>query len=532
MPNFLSYLRHLAAVLALSFSCSALMAAPETEAALPGLSFEPCARSVSSGWSRRAECASTVVPLDYQQPEAEQIELSIVRLKSRRSQPERDPMLMLAGGPGQAASEAFLFADHRYPKLIENRDIYLIDQRGTGDSTAMRCEAMKDADLSVQRDWHELQRLTDECLQQLPADPRFFTTSVAIRDFEYLRKQLGIDQWNLLGVSYGTRVAQHYLRQYPNAIRSVVLDSVLPPDMNFGPDIALESEKALQNLFLRCEADKHCAEHFPDLSTRTRALLQKLKNEPVLQLQLEDLNTGLNQHRDFSHEQLVGMIRLSLYSDESMALLPLLLYQASNGNVAPLARTAWSYQDSLGEAINLGMHNAVVCSEDYPFYRQQDIDIPDLERSYMGPMLHRALVKMCERWPQGPVDDDFKQLVSSDKPVLLISGELDPITPPAYAERAKEKLTNARHVVLPGQGHSASIIACAPDLVAEFVNRASAEALPIGCVIELQASAFFLNFNGPFVSGVEGRAGDKGQARTETSELEGASGRAAVELNL
>ena len=458
------------------------------------INFEPCSLAAESGWARRAQCAWLSVPFDPKQPAVGEFELSIIRIATKGKLPASDPVLMFAGGPGQAASDAFLFADYQYKELHRTRDIYLIDQRGTGRSAALSCAVQNQPEALIDQAAYLQQ--AKNCLQQLPYDARFFTTSLAINDFELVRKALNISQWNLLGVSYGTRVAQHYLRRHPEAIRTLTLDSTTYPELNLGPDIALQSQRALDHLLRRCAADEFCRRQFPELSVHTQQLLTRLKKAPHL-VHFEDLNLGQQVTMNFSYEHLLTVIRLSLYQDETMALLPLWLEQAYGGNFSALARIATELIASMGKSMSLGMHNTVMCSEEIAFIDLDSVDMSSQQNSYFGKEFLQTLLAQCEFWPRGEVDADYKKILISDKPTLLMSGELDPITPPAYAEKAAEHLSNSRHVIFPGQGHYVSTIGCGPRLLAKFVESASFNDLPISCVDELQAADFFVNVNGP-----------------------------------
>ena len=462
------------------------------------LSFETCTRSIAAAsMSRRVECGTFSVPLDYSDANGVNIELFVVRLPSSNARPKLDPLLMISGGPGQASSESFLFADKQFQSIHRSRDIYLLDQRGTGRSSPLVCSAFSGQNLNIQADIGNSLALAQRCLQELSLPPEFFTTSVAVQDIEQLRVRLGIQYWNIYGVSYGTRVAQHYLRRYPESTRSLILDSVLYPELNLGPEIAVLSQAALDSLIHRCEQDSDCDKAYPELREGLETLISSLDEEPV-DIEYENFVSGKLQAAQFGLEQLMVVLRMSLYSDEQAALLPSMLAEAYlNKNFAPLARSADVIQGQLFGMINLAMHSTVVCAEDYPFYAIDEEQKQKLSESYMGTALIDTMTELCEVWPQGPVDDDFKISLVSDKPVLLISGSEDPITPASYAEKAKEGLDNASHIVLRGQGHAVAAIGCMPTLMSQFLEQGSSQGLDASCINRIQPAAFFLDFNGP-----------------------------------
>lgn len=456
--------------------------------------FFRCAVDVQSlGIRRSVDCATVEVPLDYAQPEGDKLSLFIVRLPARTRTPNEDPLLMIAGGPGQSASESHLFIDKQFRRVHQFRDMYLIDQRGTGQSSPLRCPSLEQDDWQVEFDAELTRKLALSCLSEFKHDPRFFTTSVAIKDLEYVRKRLGVAQWNVYGTSYGTRVAQHYLRRYPEAVRAVVLDSVVPPEINLGPNIALDSQRALDRLLKRCADEDACAQSFPELEKHVLHLMKKLRKQSIT-VHYEDIQAGKIIQEPFSMAHLAIVIRFSLYQDEQFALLPLLLYEAAHKeNFAPLARLAKQYIAFFKMGMNYGMHNSVVCSED--FQPEQTLTGQAMANNYLGHQIIDAITEICRVWPKGLVDKDFKQALVSNKPVLLLSGSEDPVTPPANADIAAKQLTNARHIVLPGQGHSVSSLGCARDIVSQFIDDPEAE-LRTACRDRLKPAPFFIDFHG------------------------------------
>jgi pimeloyl-ACP methyl ester carboxylesterase len=338
---------------------------------------------------------------------------------------------------------------------------------------------------------------TRRCLDTLQADPRFYTTSIAVTDLERVRVALGYPQLNLYGVSYGTRVAQHYLRRYPDAVRTMVLDGVLPPDHALGPDVALNSERALAALFARCAAQPACHERFPSPAAQFNRLAARLKTAP-LSLDLPDSRTGRTVTMPLGYGHLAATVRLLNYAPETAALVPLLLDEAdTHANWTPLALHAQHIEQELGKALSVAMHNSVVCTEDVPYYRGLDAVWPELERSYLGTDQVRMLQSICELWPRGVADADLRTPLATDTPVLLLSGEFDPITPPEYATRATAGLTSHHLVVAPGQGHGVAGRGCIPELIGDFVRSGTVEGLATDCVGRMAPQPFFIDLMGP-----------------------------------
>ncbi len=467
----------------------------------PGdLEFTEC--TIGSGASALvAQCATLSVPLDAAKfgigtDQAPQIELSIARIPARRQSSRQDAFTMIAGGPGQSAIESFPAVSFAFRHIMRNHDVILIDQRGTGESEKLVCEEAPDSmGLDAEVDEEEISKLARECRESLEHDPRWFTTSMAAHDLENVRQQLGVSQWNMYGISYGTRAALHYLRRYPESIRTLTLDAVVPPDIALGPDIARLSQRALDLIFQRCRDNQGCAEAFGDLSEPTMELLESLEAQPRT-ISFEDVASGKLSTMEFTRDHLAVTIRLMSYSAQTAAILPSMLHDAiENDNFAPLARQSKLQTKSLGNSLATGMHHAIVCTEDAPFVDSSG-NAEDAN-TYLGKGAVKSLLASCEHWPPGEMDADFKDPVVSGAPTLILSGEADPITPPDYGESLVEHLKNARHIVNPHQGHMQAPFGCMPVLLAKFVESADATALDASCLERLRAPPFFVDANGP-----------------------------------
>jgi pimeloyl-ACP methyl ester carboxylesterase len=480
-----------------------LLAALTTAAALAqpaasssGIALGDCRIRAGVGYpSIKARCGTFQRPEDPSNPDSPLLSLRVAIVPALSLEPAPDPLVPIAGGPGQSTIQFYAGYARAFEKIRRKRDILLIDQRGTGESASMDCEVgeeVSEGQFSIQQTIEE----TRKCLAALPYDPRFFTTSIAVQDLEALRVALGIPQLNLYGVSYGSRVAQHYLRRYPGSTRSVILDGVVPPAVALGPNIAIEAQKALDAIFTRCAESAACNERFPDIRDQFAALKKTLAEQPV-SLQLPDPLSGELRETSFGDGELAAAIRLLSYHPNSVALIPLLVHEAAMGNYAPLTAQFLMIADSMEDALSLGMHNAVVCAEDVPFIDKNAISREQLEQTYIGPLQEEALEAICSIWPRGVIDDDFKLPVSSDVPVLLLSGEADPITPPYFADQVAATLGNARHLTGAQQGHGQAMRGCMPDILGRFVESASINDLGEACFGRVFAMPFFLDFPGP-----------------------------------
>jgi pimeloyl-ACP methyl ester carboxylesterase len=432
-----------------------------------------------------ARCGTLEVPLDPEAPDGPTIELFVARVAALSAEPQPDPLLLIAGGPGQSTVDMYLQMRGAFEPARRDRDLILVDQRGTGRSAqGFECPAPEDLSLDT-TGADEVARLVDTCLGALEHDPVFYTTSVAVADLEHVRAALAVERWNLYGVSYGTRVAQHYLRRFPERVRAVVLDGVVPPPLALGPDVAREAQRALEQIFARCAADASCGAQFPGLPQTFAELLARLDSE-----------VAAGASPPLTPLELRTLVRFMSYNVATVALLPVLIHEAHAGNYAPLAAQARTLLRNLPESLSFPMSNTVVCTEDLPYVDAGASD--GLGDTYLGTAIVEALRSICARWPLGAIDKGFKQPVESAAPVLLLSGEFDPITPPAYAERALEGgLTNAVHVVGRGQGHGLIGIGCVPRIVRSFLTEAEPSALDASCLEAEPPTPFFLTLLGP-----------------------------------
>jgi len=483
----------IAMTLAVSGAAAILAAAPAAGATL---ALEDCRLDAGPGLATvKARCGTLERPENPDDPDGRRIGLRVAVVPALSVEPAADPVVPLAGGPGQAATDFYVAYRGAFEALRRERPILLVDQRGTGDSARLTCPESEDM-LEEVPEPEEIGPLVNQCLDGLEADPRYYTTSVAVRDLEAVREALGYPALNLYGISYGTRVAQHYLRRYPERTRSVVLDGVIPAGEVLGPDIALFAQAAVEAIFDRCAESEACADRFPEVESEFAALLERLAASPE-EVTLNHPVTGEAAERRFSNQELAGAVRLLAYAPASAALLPHLIHEGARGNLSPLTAQIMMIEASMVESLAIGMHHSVVCAEDMPFVTDADIDREALEATFMGEQQIDMLREICRHWPRGPIDPDFREPLDTEVPVLLLSGEFDPVTPPAWGDRAAAQYDNARHVVGPGQGHGLLPHGCTPRLVADFIAAASADNLDADCVSRLGPMPFFLDFNGP-----------------------------------
>jgi pimeloyl-ACP methyl ester carboxylesterase len=475
----------------------AACAAPEatTAPSAPSLALVPCHLS-APGLSDRlaAECGALTVPENPADPAGRQIELRVAVVGARGRGPAPDPLFFLTGGPGQAATESYLQLAPAFAEINRQRDIVLVDQRGTGQSNPLDCPLAEDP-LEIDT-LEEAAQAARACAAALDADPRFYTTALAMDDLDRVRAALGYQQINLYGVSYGTRAALAYLRQYPARVRAVILDGVVPPEEALGLDVARDAQRALDLIFDRCAADPACARAFPALRADFDALAARLDAAPV-PVTVDDPLTGAPVSFDFTYDLFAGTVRLLSYAPETVALLPLLLHTArARDDFSLLAAQSLLLGGQLAESISQGMGYSVLCAEDAP-----RLDPARAEAANAGAYLRNAqtdqLASVCAAWPRAEVPANFYAPVAADTPVLILSGEADPVTPPENGDQVAVALPNSRHLVAPGQGHNVILRGCLPRLAASFIASASVLGLEAACVSAIQPMPFFVDFTGP-----------------------------------
>ena len=484
-------LRALAA-LALLAGC----AGPAPEAGDTALTPEPCRLRGGSGMtSVAAECGTLRVPENPQAPDGAQIDLFVARLPAINPRFPGTAFTVIAGGPGQASTDFYADYEFAFRRVLRYHDIVLVDQRGTGGSNALDCEY--DETEMLEYSPGLAARQAQECLDELPGDPRFYTTSIAVADLDRVRAALGYEQLDLYGASYGTRVALHYLRRYPERVRTVTLDGVIAADQVIGPKIALDAQAALDSIFIRCSEDPACNEKFADPAAQFGSIRRELRESPV-EVTLPHPVTGEQVTVPLNYTSFAGAVRLLSYTPGNASLLPVLLNEAeANDNWQPMAAQAEMMLGSLIEALNEGMHNAIVCTEDAPLFELSESDRESLRETYLGESIVDALQAICGVWPAGVIDPGFHEPVASDKPVLLLSGSADPVTPPANASRAAATLSDSLEIVANGYGHGVLAVSCVPSLLADFVHAASTAAVDPGCVASKTPDPFFTGFTGP-----------------------------------
>jgi pimeloyl-ACP methyl ester carboxylesterase len=421
------------------------------------------------------------------------IDLKIVVAPALRRDAKPDPLFVFEGGPGGGAATLAQYRVPMFRRFQTDRDIVLVDQRGTGASNPLDCSA----DSPDEEDFRAIEVYPVErfrtCLDKLHADPRLYTTSVAMDDIDEVRQFLGYGSINLWGGSYGTRAALVYLKQHEAAVRSVVLDGVAPTDMRLPLFMARDSQRALDRLLADCARDAVCAAQFPDLGQTVRALWAHLATRPTVHF--THPRTGRPETVTISHRIVASVVFQALYSPEVSALLPRLLTDAAAGQYQGLFALAFA-RDMPKGSMSDGMFLSVVCAEDIPRVTPEDV-ARESAAGFIGSTMFDTQMKPCAFWPRGTVTDDYYAPVTSDRPVLIFSGADDPVTPPSWGDHVAEHLSHAKHFVVPGAGHITLTRGCVPAMVGAFLAAASADGIDGECLSALARPPFFTGYTAP-----------------------------------
>lgn len=399
--------------------------------------------------------------------------------------------MFLAGGPGQAAAELASGLTNVFYEVRKTRDLILVDQRGTGLSHPLQCEEAADQNVyALTPEDFSIQDIKD-CLNNLSGDLSQYNSENAIRDFDAVREALGHQQINIYGGSYGTRAGLVYMRMFPESLRSVVLDSVGPIEVPIGL-FGQSSARSFNLLLKNCQKEKSCQQAFPQLEQEFQTVLTRLEEAPV-KVNIAHPRLGTQTPFVISKAKLLGTIRSQLYSVSTRSLLPLVIHQAYLGNYMPLAGLV--AQTEGGQGIYIGLLFNITCNEDYPRISSADFE-SDANNNFGGGDSHFSFKMACPLWPQYRPSEAFYQSVTADIPTLILSGELDPVTPPSNGEYSAKSLSNNHHIVVKNAAHTVALSTCASDLINEFLTSLNPNALDESCLDDVPNESFMTDLNG------------------------------------
>ena len=456
------------------------------------IELKPCK---AEGIEGEAKCGMLEVFENRATQEGRKIKLNILVLPATGPQREPDALFYLAGGPGSAATEDARGLAQVLANVRQRRDLVFVDQRGTGQSNPLNCELFNSAD--PQSYFGAFLPVDDvrKCREQLEpkADLTLYTTNIAMDDLDDVRAALGYEQINLYGGSYGTRAALVYLRRHPKHVRTAILHGVAPTNQFMPRSFPQDAERALQGVLSECEADEACRKAFPNVKADAQRVLEQLLQSParveLKQSQAKDPVT-LTLNRNLAAEA----VRYMLYNPGGAGRVPLFLHLAAAGNYEPLAKAALFYRQNLVATGSNGMYLSVTCAEDLPFVKAAEAKQIGAN-TFLGSYRYEDQSAACQLWPRGIVEAKYAEPVRSDKPVLILTGEWDPVTPPSQGDAVAKTLPNSLHLVVNDGAHGLSGLAggdCLDRVLTQFVERGSVKDLDTSCAKNIKRNGFAL----------------------------------------
>jgi pimeloyl-ACP methyl ester carboxylesterase len=463
-------------------------AAPAPLPAAAKLELKPCH---VPGTEEEVRCGTYPVWEDREAKKGRRIDLYVVVLPALGPGRAPDPIFYFAGGPGEGASTTIDWVKG-LKELRQKRDVVLVDQRGTGKSNPLRCDFYGDP-VDLKRAAGDLYppEGVERCRAELEkvANLTLYTTAIGMDDVDEVRAALGYDRINLLGGSYGTRAAQVYLRRHPASVRSVILDGVAPIDEPVPLHHAYAGKRAVDLLFAECAADAACHTAFPHLADELRTVFERI--DRGVTVALKDGETGKTVEVRPSRGLVAEGIRFFLYNGgDNENTLPLQIHRAFKGDLGPLVGTSIQRRLGIDQALSMGMLFSVTCAEDLPWI-DAAAAARETQGTYLGDYRIAQQKRACAHWPRAAAPADAHTPVRSSVPVLLISGERDPVTPPEFGARVARSLPNSLHLVLPHGSHGGvGASPCVNGIAREFLDRAAVQGLDTACVAKLPAARF------------------------------------------
>ena len=467
----------------------ALLAVAPAAAQAPRFEPQPCPARMED-----ARCGTVRVPENRDAP-GRVLALNVVVLPARSAAPVRQAIAFFGGGPGQAVTQIAPWVAPMFAPLRHTHDLLFIDQRGTGGSGPLPCALRDEADPQSFLDDYLPAAAVARCRDDLSrtADLARYGTVELAHDVESVRVALGYGPLDLNAVSYGTRAALAYLRAYPGSVRSAVLRGLVPPGYRQPSGYGADLDAALAGLFAECRADAACRAAFPDPHGELRAVADRLAAAPAT-AEVVDPESGGRVRLTVSREIFVETIRKMLYDPAPARAVPSVVRRAYRGDYGPVASAALQDRRIIARFAWWGLHLAITCAEDVPFI-DPAAAAAENGRTLAGDYRFRQYLRACEGWPRfAPEDDD--QPFRSDVPALLISGALDPVTPPRWGQEAAALFSDGLHVVVPHASHTLDGMrgaACVDSLVVRFYRQGSVRDLDASCVRDIRPPPFTLD---------------------------------------
>ncbi len=447
-----------------------------------------------TGVTEKVVCGTYQVFEDRAARKGRLITLKVVVFPATGPEREPDPFVYIPGGPGSSATEDAPGIAQAFAAIRTRRDMVFIDQRGTGGSHPLDCKLFNPADPQSYLGYFFPLEDVRKCRQELEpkANLKLYTTPIAMDDLDEVRAALGYERLNLFGGSYGTRAALVYLKRHPKSVRTVILQGVAPTNQFMPRDFAAVNERALQGIIAECAGDEACHKAFPNLREETKAVLERLLKGPIeVAIGLPNSATAkVSLSRDLAAEA----VRYMLYQPRAASRVPLVIHLAAQGNFAPLAESALLYRQQIVATGSNGLYLSITCAEDLPWIKPGEGERLSAN-TFLGDYRLRQQREACALWPRATISKDYSEPTKADAPVLILTGEWDPVTPPAHGDAVAKHLSSSVHIVVPHGAHGLGGLQgsdCIVRVMAAFVERGTTKDLDTSCVKNVKRNGFAL----------------------------------------
>jgi len=420
------------------------------------------------------------------------IDLNLVVLPAFDQKTKAEPVFTLAGGPGASSAEGADFYAGLGKEYRRRHDVVCVDQRGTGQSNRLSIPREKTAQyyLSEMFPIDYVRQLRDALEQR--ADLTKYTTSIAMDDLDEVRAWLGYDRINPFGGSYGTQAALVYMRRHPEHVRSVILLAVAPTDLKMPLHHSESAARAMDLLLGECERDAACHAAFPQIRDDWTNVLAQLEKQSA-RVEYSPTGKAAPTTVEIQRGVFAEKVRTWMYRRDQAARIPMIVHHAAGGDFAPFLRQAIG--PSIPDLVADGMYLSVTCAEDVPFIDQEEAAKLNANNPFGNYRVFQQ-TRACGIWPRGKIPTDFLEPVSSNAPVLIFSGNMDPVTPPQYGEEVAKHLRNSRHIIIAEAGHGVDGLkdpGCVDRIAIEFLDKGDAKNLDVSCVERMAPPPFVTN---------------------------------------
>ena len=423
-----------------------------------------------------ARCGAFDVPENPDRPDGRHLSIAVAVLPAKRMPVRRDPIAFFSGGPGQAAIDSAADIGLDLAATFTDRDILLIDQRGTGRSAPLACTLHAAGDEAASLAHFLPPAAVARCRDELAARADLTQDSFArfADDVEHVRRALSYGRLNLYALSYGTRATQVYLHAYPDSVRTAYLGSVVPIDVPIPLPFARVSQDVLDATIGACESDARCAAAFPALREETRQVFARLADGRV-----EVPVAGTERPVALDAGRVAERLRFMMYSPAGAADVPWTIHRAHQGDWKPLVDGILESARGFDHQFSAGVFLSITCAEDVRYITDAEVAAATAH-TWLGDYRVREQRAACAGWPQATLPPGYRAPVVSSVPTLFVSGDVDPATPKAFADRVAKGFARHADLVLRGQGHS-GWTRCAASAHATLVRTGSVEAIDTTC---------------------------------------------------